>query len=84
VVAVSLKNRRVRERDLEGHFTHEEADPEEGEDAGAADSDPGADIQLTRAVEVLKSWTYFERLRREDAPTSLQARASSDTRSEAR
>jgi carboxyl-terminal processing protease len=76
--------RRVRERDLEGHFTHEEADPEEGEDAGAADSDPGADIQLTRAVEVLKSWTYFERLRREDAPTSLQARASSDTRSEAR
>ena len=69
--------RAIRERDLEGHFEHgkdssEEAPPEvlegppeaeEGEPTAAA---KGEDVQLARAVEVLKSWTYFERLR--DAP----------------
>jgi carboxyl-terminal processing protease len=70
----------VRERDLTGHFTHEEADPGVAEDgdpeAGSVgdeepsaapgdalgDSPPESDQQLTRAVEVLKSWTYFEQL----------------------
>ncbi len=72
--------RRLRERDLEGHFTQEEADPDaepeqtpdRGEEAGEeGEGTPveGADVQLERAVEVLKSWTYFERLRRSrDAP----------------
>jgi carboxyl-terminal processing protease len=63
----------IRERDLEGHFeqggSHEarEAPPAET-DGGTPAAVPGegVDVQLARAVEVLKSWTYFERLR--DAP----------------
>ncbi len=55
--------RRVRERDLEGHFTHEEARPEVSE--GGESAEEAADVQLARALEVLKSWTYFERLREE-------------------
>ena len=63
---------RVRERDLKGHFTHEQADPgaesDEPEPEQDAGDDPqeaeGEDVQLTRAIEVLKSWTYFDRLRR--------------------
>jgi len=78
------RQRRVREKDLQGHFTQEDAKPgDEGneksdeEDADADDAAPeGADesaeesdddledrdIMLSRALEVLKSWTYFERL----------------------
>jgi carboxyl-terminal processing protease len=64
--------KRLREQDLEGHFTHEDAAPEAGPEPGAKRSDAD-DVQLARAVEVLKSWTYFERLRRpEEAP--VQAR----------
>ena len=77
--------RALRERDLEGHFTREQAEPgEEGDAAREAPEAPGEagpqgpeeleaatddDLQLARAVEVLKSWTYFERLRtaREDS-----------------
>ncbi|MDP6977317.1 MAG: S41 family peptidase, partial [Myxococcota bacterium] len=59
--------RRMRERDLEGHFTQEEADPGEagGSGEGAADEKQGefVDAQLERALEVLKSWRYFEKLR---------------------
>jgi carboxyl-terminal processing protease len=79
-------DRRVRERDLRGHFTHREAEPEGAEAAPeSGDADPEAqgdaaegadaateaelaeegdevDLLLERAVEVLKSWTYFERL----------------------
>jgi carboxyl-terminal processing protease len=67
---------RLRESDLEGHFRHRDAVPDEPEvpeksdkmeevDPGApvpAESE-GADVQLARALEVLKSWTYFEKLR---------------------
>jgi len=79
--------RRVREKDLAGHFTQKEAsgltdgdgppqrilDPEPASDGdGNGDADEPApaeakvpqDVQLARAVEVLKSWTYFEDLRR--------------------
>ncbi len=70
--------RRLRERDLEGHFTQRDADP--GEDdaqdasAAAAASPVEKDLQLARALEVLKSWTYFDRLR--EAPkTTEQASA---------
>jgi carboxyl-terminal processing protease len=73
--------RRLREGDLEGHFTHDEADPsseppmpvpaEPGEQISAAE---GTDVQLARALEVLKSWSYFERMR--GAPgEGLQVRA---------
>jgi carboxyl-terminal processing protease len=52
---------RVREQDLEGHFTQEDA----GGGEAARPPVPGSpeDAQLERAREVLKSWTYFERFR---------------------
>jgi carboxyl-terminal processing protease len=76
-----LERSRLRERDLEGHFTIEDADPSqsapEGDDPvvlAGGDADEGTDVQLARAVEVLKSWTYFERLRDGGAEDSMQAR----------
>ena len=76
------RRRRVREADLEGHFTIQDADPSgqpEVEPAPPADPEadtetepegdaapeakaPESDLQLTRALEVLKSWAYFEKL----------------------
>ena len=74
----------LRERDLEKHFEHRQADPE---DPGASAPPPAKDkdkdkekgkaeppqaqapaaekpdVQLARGLEVLKSWTYFEKLR---------------------
>ena len=83
---------RVREKDLRGHFTQEEADPavpgQAVEDAPGASDDKGAEVESTpqpsdqlgdvvvdRALEVLKSWTYFERLseRRADRLSSMEA-----------
>lgn len=92
------KRRRMREKDLQGHFTQEQAsglenggaptrilEHEQGANddaappAGEGDGDPAAappaaapDVQLARAVEILKSWTYFEDLRRlrEAAPAA--------------
>jgi carboxyl-terminal processing protease len=69
---------RVRERDLERHFTQEDASPSEPEGSGPGSPEAkgyGEDVQLGRAVEVLKSWTYFERLERGREGGSLQARA---------
>jgi carboxyl-terminal processing protease len=51
---------RLREQDLEGHFTQKEAG---GPAAGKPAAGPPADAQLERAREVLKSWTYFDRFR---------------------
>jgi carboxyl-terminal processing protease len=72
----------LRERDLEKHFEHRQADPEDPgtsppPPAPAKDKEKGKaeppeaqappaekpDVQLARGLEVLKSWTYFERLR---------------------
>ncbi len=82
------QRRRMREKDLQGHFTQKDATDLEGGSApptrileheeGAEDDDAlpdetegdataqaeAVDVQLARAVEVLKSWTYFEDLRR--------------------
>ncbi len=79
--AKRVRERRVRERDLHGHFTHEQADPErqqpeedDGEETqveAAAEDEP--DLLLTRALEVLKSWTYFERLRERQAPSTASS-----------
>ena len=71
--SVGQTRRRLREADLEGHFTHEEADPDasgggrpgEGDDGSSAEpeeSETSDDLQLQRALEVLKSWDYFDRL----------------------
>ena len=89
--------RSIREKDLEGHFTQQEADPEspagappepepepEVEQLAAEDaSEEPRDIQLARAVEVLKSWTYFDRLRRaragaEEPDAPVQAALGAD------
>jgi carboxyl-terminal processing protease len=78
----------VREKDLEHHFLHEQAQP--GSDkqsahpqplelSGAPDSGASAekgDVQLARAVEVLKSWTYFERLRARGGAAEARVSAS--------
>jgi carboxyl-terminal processing protease len=79
------QRRRVRERDLDGHFTQADASGQPESDrpperipdpqpASTEERDSNADspetigtpvdVQLARAVEVLKSWTYFEDLRR--------------------
>ena len=74
--------RQLRERDLEGHFTHRDADP--GAESGPAPPSAEAlaaeseDLQLARALEVLKSWAYFERLHdtRQRADAALSSSAS--------
>jgi carboxyl-terminal processing protease len=57
--AKAEEEQRLREQDLEGHFTQKDA---AGETAAAASAAP-PDAQLERAREVLKSWTYFDRFR---------------------
>lgn len=70
---------RIRERDLERHFTQQDAAPQTSKQAPepVASEPPVAgegDVALARAVEVLKSWTYFERLKRApDAPVHARA-----------
>jgi carboxyl-terminal processing protease len=53
--------RRVREQDLEGHFTQKDAAGKKA--AAAAKPAEEQDPQLERAREVLKSWSYFDRFR---------------------
>lgn len=64
--------RRLRERDLEGHITQEDASPEAPPGPAASD-EIGADIQLARGLEVLKSWRYFERFH-EERPAIARSR----------
>jgi len=75
---------RLRESDLEGHFRHRDAEPDAPEppksdkiqevEPGVPVPEPeGSDVQLARAIEVLKSWTYFEKLH--GAGAQVQARA---------
>ena len=81
----------MREIDLEGHFTQGDADLDapsddlsnldtdaEDEEAEASDEEV-SDHQLDRAIEVLKSWTYFDRLRENRLTPSLQAKAPETT-----
>ena len=89
----SSRSQRIRESDLQGHFTHEEAKPDAADpgaelSSGASDSEETesgegsvrvrTDVQVRRALEVLKSWTYFENLRGPTEPgegTIIQATA---------
>jgi carboxyl-terminal processing protease len=93
---------RMREKDLQGHFTQADAagleekpSPPERlrEKSGVIESDvengppadPAAapvDVQLARAVEVLKSWNYFDelqKLREKEAPGATDAQAVAAT-----
>jgi carboxyl-terminal processing protease len=54
----------LRERDLEGHFRQEYVDPEAEEPPVTSAEEAEEDVQLARGLEVLKSWSYFERLQR--------------------
>jgi len=57
--------RRLREEDLEGHFKQEDAVPDSEADAVVeeeAAADLAGDVQLARALEVLKGLTYLEQL----------------------
>jgi len=106
------KRRRVRERDLAGHFTQEDASDLSDADRSptripdmppppGADSDSGEeavdpsesasvvkesrDVQLLRAVEVLKSWNYFEdmrQLREKLSPESSDAQTVASAESD--
>jgi len=72
--------RRSREKDLQGHFTQEKAVEVDGNDedkAKEAEEEEEKDAQLARGLEVLKSWTYFERFYQSDAPPG-EGEASSD------
>ncbi len=57
---------RVREKDLDGHFRQPGAEVDD-------EDDDAADPQLARAIEVLKSWTYFDHLRKPPADESVQS-----------
>jgi carboxyl-terminal processing protease len=78
VPSESESRRRLREADLEGHFTHEEAEPSKDSANAGEDTVVDSDVQLARALEVLKSWTYFERLRNEEAPATVHARTEQE------
>ena len=69
--------RRLREADLRGHLTHGEASPgsasgtppepeapvqENAAEETAAEETEQEDVLLSRALEVLKSWSYFDQL----------------------
>ncbi len=82
--AAGAEQRRLREADLERHFTHEDAasgeEPASSKSLGSPEAigareSLDSDVQLARALEVLKSWTYFERLKRGSDASSVQARA---------
>ena len=55
--------------------SEKESNPEEG-----AAADQETDLQLARALEVLKSWTYFDRLRtaRAESAAIRSAEATSE------
>jgi len=100
------ERRRVREKDLDGHFTQADAsgrsqpgeptkrilDPlpsspgsEDADQLAPAEDGKPEDVQLARAVEVLKSWNYFEEMRQlreasnsETADSRTVASAGSD------
>jgi len=70
----------VREADLEGHFTHEDAAPvpEDEDEMTTEGGSVREDLQLARAVEVLKSWTYFERLRKGESAATMHASSAGE------
>lgn len=68
--AETTRQVRPREKDLKGHFPR----PDGGEVRSTFNYE--SDIQLARAIEVLKSWTYFESLRQEESPSGDPVRAA--------
>jgi len=71
IAASGESPRTVRERDLQGHFTQEEANPDPR--LALKPPEEPKDLQLVRAVEVLKSWTYFDHLHQEQAQDAVRS-----------
>jgi carboxyl-terminal processing protease len=69
IVKLEAKNgkqhRVIREKDLEGHLKNEqqEESPEEKETA-PAEVDEKDDMQLQRAIDTIKTWKVFERMKK--------------------
>jgi hypothetical protein len=68
MMPLTRNHRRAREKDLQGHFTQEDAQDlepqdvqEESEEVGQEEAANRPDPQLVRSLEVLKSWIYFDR-----------------------
>ena len=66
----------MREADLEGHFTQSDASPNSKSpgEAGALSDEDSDDVQLDRALEVLKSWNYFDHMRASRPAAPVQAK----------
>ena len=78
----------LRERDLDGHFSHGDAEPgsvdsaptptptrnaddeEEDEPTSQTPVPPSEDVQLARAIEVLKGWASFEHMKKARLPAA--------------
>jgi carboxyl-terminal processing protease len=89
----------VRERDLDGHFSHGDAEPdaqpadepgskreldvEDGDDEAeppvATPLPPSEDVQLARAVSVLKDWATYEPMKKARIPAPPVASVPSAT-----
>ncbi len=93
VAASDINQRRLREKDLENHFTQQDAAPSprkaappravpSAPEAGPSEAGGAAgagDVQLARALEVLKSWAYFERLHPASGAPAAAGTASAAT-----
>jgi carboxyl-terminal processing protease len=69
----------LREKDLDRHLENGQEQPEmppeaepEGDIAEPEAETPEKDIQLTRALEILKSWDIFERMQREARAVAME------------
>lgn len=74
--ARATQPRRMRERDLEGHITQQDADPDHRESVETDEPEEKPDRQLDRGLEVLKSWHYFDRLRRTSQPETAESQTA--------
>jgi carboxyl-terminal processing protease len=86
------RRQRIREKDLLGHIAHADAEPgsaieaaaptaaTEAEEVAEGEEEIERDLVLARAVEVLKSWRYFEGLskRLPSARAALEGGAASE------
>jgi len=66
----------LREKDLERHPENQEGEPNEeeaapGEDVAEPEAD-NKDIQLSRAVDILKSWSIFEQMQQKSQAVAME------------
>lgn len=77
--ATASRERIIRERDLQGHLTQKEA----AHGGKASKAEPALkDVQLARALQVLKSWTYFDQLQQDAAASHAAPTRAASLRTE--